>query len=113
MGGANCPNVVSRVGLKPNSAGVVDGSREFLRPWLDPEPCVEVFHPVAGGRALRTIPSRTVERLRGGLVFKAHTFFVSPSSRLESDKEEEKGGRARSRERTAERAVQQPHAPRA
>ena len=23
-------------GLKPNSAGIVDGSREFLRPCLDP-----------------------------------------------------------------------------
>ena len=34
---------------------------------------------------------RTVQRIRGGLVFKAHRLCVSLHSRLESHKEEEEG----------------------
>jgi len=37
---------------------------------------------------LRTTTSQNVQRFRGGLVFKAHRFFVSLNSRLESNKEE-------------------------
>jgi len=35
---------------------------------------------------------RIVKRFRGGLAFKAHRLCVSPNSRLESNKEEEKKG---------------------
>ena len=34
---------------------------------------------------------RNMQRLRGGLVFKAHRLCVSLNSRLESNKEEEEG----------------------
>ena len=35
------------------------------------------------------LPEGNVQRLRGGLVFKAHRLFVSLNSRLESNKEKE------------------------
>ena len=45
------------------------------------------------GAWLRREGSTYVQRFRGGLVFEAHRLCVSLNSRLESNKEEEKGRR--------------------
>jgi len=47
-------------------------------------------------RVLTRLLHRSVQRFRGGLVFKAHILCVSLNSRLESNQEEEKKIRARS-----------------
>jgi hypothetical protein len=72
------------LGLNPESNKKIKSSN------LDPKPRTPKPHPSFHQRYLHL--HRHVQRLRGGLVFKAHRLCVSLNSRPESNKEEKEDG---------------------